>query len=228
MFNDATSSTPSSVTFVDEQGEETSILQLDGNFDDHGEYLYFGGANEGLTVMMNTDICNTAVDTKPQFAPQDESGTVEDVQADEVEYESGMTGNDGEAIVEDMDGEELEDSPVELDIKPALENALKETKDSSEEKDDVFTRRRDLLHDNSSSSSLPDKSISNGPQGMARLPSLNSSKANDVKARLREEFAKAKSVGRRDRKLQSGIFALACTGAYCQVSCMICCMAFGL
>jgi len=191
MFNDAISSTPSSVAFVDEQGEANSVQQLDGNFADHDDYLHFGGANGGFTVMMDSDICNTAVATKPQDDPQ---------------VESGMAGNDEE---------ELEDSPVEyeLDIKPALEDAL--AKGSSEEKDDGLFTRRDLLHDNSSSASLRVRSISNGPQGIARVPSLNADK--DVTARLREVFAKAKSVGP-DRKLSSGIYVQACTGDNCQVS----------
>ena len=190
MFNDAISSTPSSVAFFDEQGEANSVQQLDGNFADHDNYLHFGGANGGFTVMMDSDICNTAVDTKPQDDPQ---------------VESGMA----------VGGKELEDSPVEyeLDIKPALEDAL--AKGSSEEKDDGLFTRRDL-HDDSSSASLRVRSISNGPQGIARVPSLNADK--DVKARLREVFAKAKSVGP-DRKLSSGIYVQACAGdTDCQVS----------
>ena len=202
MFNDAISSTPSSVTFVDEQGEEKSVHQLDGNFADHGDYLHFGGANGGFTVMMNSDICNTAVDTKPRDDPQDESG---------------MAGNDAQA--DEVEGEELEDVSVEynLDVQPALEDALKETNDSSEEKDDGLFTRRDLLHD-SSSSSLRVRSISNGPHGIARVPSLNVGYADkDVKARLREVFAKAKSVGPH-RKLSDGTYVQACTGDNCQVS----------
>jgi len=115
MFNDAISSTPSSVTFVDNQGEERSVQQLDGNFADHDDYLHFEGANGGFTVIMNSDICNTAV--------------------------------------------------------------------------------------NPSSASLRVRSISNRPQSIARVHSVNSGKADDVKARLRGLFAKAKSVDP-DRKLQ--------------------------
>jgi len=176
MFNDAISSTPSSVTFVDNQGEERSVQQLDGNFADHDDYLHFGGANGAFTVMMNSDICNTAVDTKPQDDHQDESG---------------MSG---------VDEEEAEDSSsgYVIDTKPALEDAL--ANDSSEEKDGVFTRRRDLLQ-HPSSASLRVRSISNRPQSIARVHSVNSGKADDVKARLRGLFAKAKSVDP-DRKLQ--------------------------
>lgn len=200
MFNDATSSTPSSVTFVDEQGEERSVQQLDGNFADHGDYLHFGGAEGGLTIMMNSDICNTAVDTKPQ------------------DDESGMAGNDAQAAEKDAASLENASVEYELDIKPALDKALGETMDSSssEEKDGLFTRR-DLIHDDSASSSLRVR-YSSGPQGIARVPSLNAGIADkDVKVRLREVFAKAKSVGP-DRKLSSGTYVQACTGASCQVS----------
>ena len=116
MFNDAISSTPSSVTFVDNQGEERSVQQLDGNFADHDDYLHFGGANGGFTVIMNSDICNTAVNMETRDDPQDESG---------------LAGNDAQ-------GEQLEDSSSEyvIDTKPALD-AL--AKGSSEERWSLYS-----------------------------------------------------------------------------------------
>lgn len=155
--------------------------------------------------MMNSDICNTAVDTKPQDNPQDEPG---------------MAGNDAQAAEKDAASLENASVEYELDIKPALDKALGETMDSSssEEKDGGLFTRRDLIHDDSSASSSLRVRYSSGPQGIARVPSLNAGIADkDVKVRLREVFAKAKSVGP-DRKLSSGTYVQACTGASCQVS----------
>jgi len=114
------------------------------------------------------------------------------------------------------------DVKYELNIQPALDEA-QEIKDSSEEEEDTDLFKRGLRDE---SSSLSVNSMSEGPQGIARVPSLRSSnksksthgtQGQDVKTRLRNMYALAKTASVDGRKLNDGTSVVVCEGTSCPV-----------
>jgi len=222
LFNDAKTRTPSSVTFMNEDGLEEKVVPLDSYYEDNDNSLFFGGPHGGITILMNTDICNTVVSDIPQDDPQDMPslgdmplpdmplGDPQDIQG-ELEIVGNATEM-GEEIIEDA---ELVDVKYELNIQPALDEALEVTKDSSDEESDTDLFKRGL-RDSSSLSVYP---MSQGPQGIARVPSVHSStksgslqgtQGEDIKAHLREMYALAKTVSIDGRKLNDGTSVVIC------------------
>jgi len=203
LFNDAKSRTPSSITFMNEDGLEEKVIPLDSYYEDNDDSLFFGGPHGGITILMNTDICNTVVSDIPQDDPQDMPSLGDMPLGDPQEVLGYATETE-----EMRDDTELIDIKYEMNIQPAVEEALevKVTKDSSDKEDtDLFKRG---LRDESSSLSV--HSMSEGPQGIAHMPSVRSSaksksthgtQGQDVKAHLREMYALAKTASIDGRKL---------------------------
>ena len=88
LFHDAISRTEASVAFVDENGIEKEVVPINGHFVDDGHTLHFGSGEESVTVIMDSDVCNTAM------------AMPDSVQNDEGEFEQ-EEANDGELTDED-------------------------------------------------------------------------------------------------------------------------------
>lgn len=58
MVNDVAHATSASLVFKNEEGIESKVLSLAGDFEDEGDTLTF--ANKKITVMLNSDACNQA------------------------------------------------------------------------------------------------------------------------------------------------------------------------
>src|SRR5210317_441617 len=61
LFHDAVSRTGASITFVDENGIESEVVPVNGHFVDHGRTLHFGTGEDGITMIMDSNACNTGV-----------------------------------------------------------------------------------------------------------------------------------------------------------------------
>lgn len=61
LFHDAVSRTGASITFVDENGIESEVVPVNGHFVDHGRTLQFGTGEDGITMIMDSNACNTGV-----------------------------------------------------------------------------------------------------------------------------------------------------------------------
>ena len=59
LFHDAVSRTEASVTFVDENGIEKEVVPVNGHYVDHGRTLHFGTGKDSVTMIMDSDACNT-------------------------------------------------------------------------------------------------------------------------------------------------------------------------
>jgi len=227
LFNDAKTRTPSSITFVNEDGLEEKVIPLDSYYEDNDDSLFFGGPHGGITVLLNTDICNTAVSDMPQDDPQYiplgdmplPDMPLGDMPLDDPQDVQGKLDVVGKKTNET---EEM-DVKYELNIQPALEEALEVMKNSSEEEKDTDLFKRGLRDESSSLSVYP---ISEGPQGIARVSSLRSSnksksthgtQGQDVKARLRNMYALAKTASVDGRKLNDGTSVVVCEGTSCPV-----------
>ena len=97
LFHDAVSRTEASIAFVDENGIEKEVVPINGHFVDDGHTLHFGSGEESVTVIMDSDVCNTGA------LPVDPQDTQDHSQVEPMEDEA----NDGELSEED---EEEEDS----------------------------------------------------------------------------------------------------------------------
>ena len=58
MVNDVAHATPASLVFKNEEGIESNVLSLAGDFEDEGDALTF--ANKKIKVALNSDACNQA------------------------------------------------------------------------------------------------------------------------------------------------------------------------
>ena len=88
LFHDAVSRTEASITFMDMNGIESEVVPVNGHFVDHGHTLHFGSGEESITVIMDSDVCNTAM------------AMPDSVQNDEGKFEQ-EEANDGELTDED-------------------------------------------------------------------------------------------------------------------------------
>jgi len=222
MFNDAKTRTPSSITFMNEDGLEEKVIPLDSYYEDNDDSLFFGGPHGGITILMNTDICNTVMSDIPQDDPQD-TPTLGDMPLPDMPLDDPQDVQGKLDVVGKKTNETEEmDVKYELNIQPALDEA-QEIKDSSEEEEDTDLFKRGLRDE---SSSLSVNSMSEGPQGIARVPSLRSSnksksthgtQGQDVKTRLRNMYALAKTASVDGRKLNDGTSVVVCEGTSCPV-----------
>lgn len=223
MFNDAKTRTPSSVTFMNEDGLEEKVIPLDSYYEDNDDSLFFGGPHGGITVLMNTDICNMVVSDIPtqdedmptlgDMPPADMP--LDDMPPSDPQYIQGELEVVGAIVMDVMEDAEVKDVEYELDIQPALDEALEETKDSSDEESDTDLFKRGLRD----STSLSVHPMSEGPQGIARVPPLRSIKSEstrgtlDVKAHLRNMYALAKTISNEPgRKLVERTKVTLCEG----------------
>jgi len=92
LFHDAVSRTEASITFVDENGIEKEVVPVNGHFVDHGRTLHFGTGKDSVTMIMDSDACNTST------LPADPQDTQDPSQVEPREDEA----NDGAL----SDGEE--------------------------------------------------------------------------------------------------------------------------
>jgi len=61
LFHDTVSRTEASVVIVDEDGLEKQVVPINGQFVDNESTLRFGRGEDSITVIMDSDACNTAV-----------------------------------------------------------------------------------------------------------------------------------------------------------------------
>jgi len=99
LFHDAVSRTEASITFMDKNGIESEVVPVNGHFVDHGHTLHFGSGEDSVTVIMDSDVCNTAM-VMPPYAPQDTQDQDDSAKNDEGEFER-EEANDGELTDED-------------------------------------------------------------------------------------------------------------------------------
>ena len=110
LYNDAITRTFTSVEIIDENGEGSRILPLNGDFQDVGNVLHFGpkdDAGVGIKVILDSDACSTAVEV-PLNDP------------DQVDSEVGKNGQDVDPVLdtEGQDVEEEEDVEVDEVLSP--------------------------------------------------------------------------------------------------------------
>ena len=120
LFQDTMSRTEASVVIVGEDGYEKQVVPIDGQFVDNGRTLHFGRGEDSVTMIMDSDVCNTAI------LPAD----LDDIQ---VTFE-----------------EEVEEVPYQLDTDAAVQDASSEAveveEDSSVPADNgIFNRARNLF-----------------------------------------------------------------------------------
>ena len=99
LFHDAVSRTVASISFMDENGIESEVVPVNGHFVDHGRTLHFGTGEDSVTMIMDSDACNTGV------LPTDLEDVQDDSQAEPQEDEADDT------LVEDED-EQYSDTGV--------------------------------------------------------------------------------------------------------------------
>jgi len=61
LFQDTMSRTEASVVIVGEDGYEKQVVPIDGQFVDNGRTLHFGRGEDSVTLIMDSDVCNTAI-----------------------------------------------------------------------------------------------------------------------------------------------------------------------
>ena len=97
LFHDAVSRTEASIAFVDENGIEKEVVPINGHFVDDGHTLHFGSGEESVTVIMDSDVCNTGA------LPVDLQDTQDHSQVEPQEGEAGNVSLSQEEEEEDSD-----------------------------------------------------------------------------------------------------------------------------
>ena len=205
LFHDTMSRTEASVVIVGENGYEKQVVPIDGQFVDNGRTLHFGRGDDSVTLIMDSDVCNTAI------LPAD----LDDIQVtfeEEVPYELNIV-----ATVQD-----------------ALSGAAKVEEDSSVDssKDGIFKRARNLIGRLVGVSPQvvynPPKANPNAQVEVVDMATSLGSIDKDrnsrhllspsqVLARHRAEFEIAKRSPQGERKMQEGDSVEMCTGDGCEV-----------
>ena len=203
LFQDTMSRTEASVVIVGEDGYEKQVVPIDGQFVDNGRTLHFGRGEDSVTMIMDSDVCNTAI---PPADLDDMQVTFEEVE--EVPYQL-----DTDAAVQD-----------------ASSGAAAVEEDSSVPVDDgIFNRARNLIsrfvgvssQDVEDPKANPDARVKVVDMSTSRVstdPSRHLLSPSQVLARHRNEFEIAKRSPRGERKMQtSGGSVEICSGDGCEV-----------
>ena len=201
LFQDTMSRTEASVVIVGEDGYEKQVVPIDGQFVDNGRTLHFGRGEDSVTMIMDSDVCNTAI---PPADLDDIQVTFEEIE--EVPYQL-----DTNAAVQD-----------------ALSEAVEVEEDSSVPADNgIFNRARNLGHvfgvssqDVEDPKANPDARVKVVDMSTSRVstdPSRHLSSPSQVLARHRNEFEIAKRSPRGERKMQESSSVEICSGDGCEV-----------
>lgn len=206
LFQDTMSRTEASVVIVGEDGYEKQVVPIDGQFVDNGRTLHFGRGEDSVTMIMDSDVCNTAI------LPDDLDVQVTFEEEEKVPYQLDI-----DAAVQD-----------------ASSGAVEVEEDSSVSANDgIFNRARNLISrfvgvpsqvvDDSQANpdarvKVVDMSTSHGSTDKDPSRHLFSSSSSEVLARHRAEFEIAKRSPRGERKMQAGSGSVEiCSGDGCEV-----------
>lgn len=210
LFQDTMSRTEASVVIVGEDGYEKQVVPIDGQFVDNGRTLHFGRGEDSVTMIMDSDVCNTAI------LPDDLDVQVTFEEEEDVPYQLDI-----DAAVQD-----------------ALSGAVEVEEDSSVPAEDgIFNRARNLfghVFGVSSQDAVVDDPPKANPDARVKVVDMSTShgstdkdpsrhlfspSSSEVLARHRAEFEIAKRSPRGERKMQTsgGGSVEICSGDGCEV-----------
>lgn len=140
LHNDAINGAMATLSFLDVEGIESQVLPLDGHYADNGRTIVFGKEGDGITLIMDSGVCNEALGVTPNDPEDLQDTSVED-------------GDEGTNATMEVEGDEAdtilsgeEETDYELDIKSALQAALDERADDTTTETGSGIFKRSLSH----------------------------------------------------------------------------------
>ena len=203
LFQDTMSRTEASVVIVGEDGYEKQVVPIDGQFVDNGRTLHFGRGEDSVTMIMDSDVRNTAI------PPAD----LDDIQVTFEEEEDVPYQLDTDAAVQDASSAAVEVEEVDNGIFNRARNLISRF---------VGVSPQDVVVDDPPKAN-PDARVkvvdmSTSRVGTDKDHSRHLLSPSQVLARHRAEFEIAKRSPRGERKMQtSGGSVEICSGDGCEV-----------